>query len=1047
MKKLILLLIGLVSGISIYGQDLIKGEYFFDVDPGFGMGFPITFAPTDSLSLDSLVINTSGLSLGHHYLYIRKQNSDGVWGFTQRERIYIYEDQAEPSISSKIVSGEYYFDQDPGPGNGVPFVFTPSDSISLNFEAAALNLSAGPHKLFVRVKDSLGFWSFPYSIAFDVCSTYSPLAGFEDVQYGSKFSFIDNSKYGEQYYWDFDDGVTDSSSNPTHKYSSPGVYEIKQIVTNGCGSDSSSKLLIYNGLEDYHPKVVGDSGWVTVHFYGGFQNADSITVSLSRTGQPNIVAPDSMIKLFDNSHFSASFFLSNPDLGAWDIAINLVNDTSYFIPSGLEIEKIRQNFEMYFTLPREARRLSVPTLLVSYTNLGNVDAEYPTATVLSYSQNNLSNTRSIPDSTKVLDVRLFSEESGLVAPGISGGMPFYTRMMNSNLHIGMISNQVGFGAKTALGIAISLNCKARWNPFNPNNVCTGVPDIIFTSACQNHDECYASCNADKFICDMNFKSDMFRACDENWFMSFPAKSCCYKCAQLYFNGVTIFGEYFFNNAQDPATCVTRHQPRRFYFPQEIICDDICIKCDSTDSVNSFDPNNKNGISGYGLENYINRKNLSFRIDCENVDTATANVIRLLILDTLDISKFDAQSFAFGPFSIGDSVYQVPPFRKEYTTIIDLRNEEGIFLKLNAKLNEESGIVRWEFIALDTVSQNLVNDLRGFLSPNINSPEGEGMVSFSINLKDSLPHNTEIKNRASIIFDQNDAIITNYWSNKLDLLPPNSSVTTLPPLTPHSSLINDSLLIIYWSGSDQGAGIVYYDVYVSVGNDTAFTKWLSLTPATHDTLVVEPGETYRFYSIAYDGVGNVEVKSPLIEAQTTVDYLLSLPPNSFSGFLRDDNTVLLNWEVEISADYQSFEIHRSQNGEDFTLISQVVGKENQTIYQLIDSEPFWGKNYYRLKLVNHDGSSIYSKVIEVLVKKSIIKIFPNPTEGPITISAQSETEELTWEIWNIYGNQVLKGKTIGESKLIDLSDFADGVYLLKVQVNGNIVGKKIFKLSN
>jgi|GEM_PF-6721422 len=58
-----------------------------------------------------------------------------------------------------LVSGEYFFDSDPGTGNGQAFSFTPDDSVNVSLSVPVSGLDEGLHNLFIRVKNDLGIWS------------------------------------------------------------------------------------------------------------------------------------------------------------------------------------------------------------------------------------------------------------------------------------------------------------------------------------------------------------------------------------------------------------------------------------------------------------------------------------------------------------------------------------------------------------------------------------------------------------------------------------------------------------------------------------------------------------------------------------------------------------------------------------------------------------------------------------------------------------------------------------------------------------------------
>ena len=114
-----LFLLGL--SLCLYGQSTISSaEYFVNSDPGEGNG--IAISPLDG-SFDSenesinLDINTNDMGIGVHKIFIRFQNSDGVWGKPRSKTVTV---SNISSNISPIVSGEYFTNQDPGKGNGIP---------------------------------------------------------------------------------------------------------------------------------------------------------------------------------------------------------------------------------------------------------------------------------------------------------------------------------------------------------------------------------------------------------------------------------------------------------------------------------------------------------------------------------------------------------------------------------------------------------------------------------------------------------------------------------------------------------------------------------------------------------------------------------------------------------------------------------------------------------------------------------------------------------------------------------------------------------------
>ena len=280
-------------------------------------------------------------------------------------------------------------------------------------------------------------------------------------------------------------------------------------------------------------------------------------------------------------------------------------------------------------------------------------------------------------------------------------------------------------------------------------------------------------------------------------------------------------------------------------------------------INSFDPNDKIGPIGGGINNSINSNiPLPYTIRFENSSTATAAAQVVSIVDTLDVSVYDLSTFNLGSILVGERNIEIPNGLSNYQTVIDLRPSNNLLLKITAGLDMSNGVLTWLFESLDPDTQMPTeNPFLGFLPPNLNAPEGDGAVSFTINALTNIPENATISNTAYIYFDLNPAIITNEWTNTVDNIKPISSALPLNPIT------NSNLINLNWSGSDIGSGIQSFDIYKSV-NGGDFTKWLNNVSVTSADFIGSQDSTYSFFSIAVDSAGNRENMKSLAEATTT-----------------------------------------------------------------------------------------------------------------------------------------------------------------------------------
>lgn len=156
-----------------------KAEYFFDEDPGFGRGLPLSFS---YLSEDSAAIDFSiplpNLPIGLHRLCIRTRSTSDAWGLTEVRQFMVIGEQN--TVGVKRV--EYFFDTDPGVGRGIALSLSSqnADSATVNYAIPITDLTEGYHYFCLRSEIS-GSWSITETRPFFVTS--SPTGAFTAMEY------------------------------------------------------------------------------------------------------------------------------------------------------------------------------------------------------------------------------------------------------------------------------------------------------------------------------------------------------------------------------------------------------------------------------------------------------------------------------------------------------------------------------------------------------------------------------------------------------------------------------------------------------------------------------------------------------------------------------------------------------------------------------------------------------------------------------------------------------------------------------------------------
>jgi Secretion system C-terminal sorting domain len=175
--------------------NIMKGEYFFDTDPGTGLGNAINVSlPGTDVTLN-FNPSINSLSTGFHFLNIRLMDANGHWGLTSSNNFWIV--PAPPALSN-IVAGEYFIDTDPGYGAGKSIaVSNPAPDKTFNLQLNADSFSQGFHTLNYRFLDAAGHWSENSGQIFYIQPpvTAAPLIGYgeyffdNDPGYDSATSF------------------------------------------------------------------------------------------------------------------------------------------------------------------------------------------------------------------------------------------------------------------------------------------------------------------------------------------------------------------------------------------------------------------------------------------------------------------------------------------------------------------------------------------------------------------------------------------------------------------------------------------------------------------------------------------------------------------------------------------------------------------------------------------------------------------------------------------------------------------------------------------
>jgi hypothetical protein len=98
----------------------------------------------------------------------------------------------------------------------------------------------------------------------------------------------------------------------------------------------------------------------------------------------------------------------------------------------------------------------------------------------------------------------------------------------------------------------------------------------------------------------------------------------------------------------------------------------------------------------------------------------------------------------------------------------------------------------------------------------------------------------------------------------------------------------------------------------------------------------------------------------------------------------DGQVQLKWQSAEEKNTSHFEIEKSGDGKHFSALLTKKAQGNSAAlvsYQALDNSPLNGTSYYRLKMVDLDGTFEYSKMVAVSAESELlVRAYPNPCQG-------------------------------------------------------------------
>ena len=161
--------------------------------------------------------------------------------------------------------------------------------------------------------------------------------------------------------------------------------------------------------------------------------------------------------------------------------------------------------------------------------------------------------------------------------------------------------------------------------------------------------------------------------------------------------------------------------------------------------------------------------------------------------------------------------------------------------------------------------------------------------------------------------------------------------------------------------------------------------------------------------------------------------------------KNNSSINLTWTTDDEANMSHYELQRSADGRNFSTIVSVQSKNNfsRSSYTAVDNKPINGIGYYRLKMVETDGSANYSRIVTVQsATGNAITVYPTLwKKGSALNISNPNNEKLDAHFFNSTGQYIGRATTINSTLPANTLNNQKGtIYFKIINANGLQLGK-------
>ncbi len=269
-------------------------------------------------------------------------------------------------------------------------------------------------------------------------------------------------------------------------------------------------------------------------------------------------------------------------------------------------------------------------------------------------------------------------------------------------------------------------------------------------------------------------------------------------------------------------------------------------------------------------------------------------------------------------------------------------------------------------------------------------------------------------------------VTNVWkTNNLSASPPTwvsaagTAGTALPLVPVNAFLVDPVNAKILYAGTDIG-------MYVSTDEGVSWNPYGTGLPRV------------AVFGIAKASDGTIRIATHGRGMWENAAIVLPVKWISVTGNINSQKQAVIKWKVQ-EDNVAKYEIEKSTNGNLFEKIGSINSKgDGENEYVFTEATMLSGTAFYRIKQIDKDGRASFSIYMKLTAdRSSIINIFPDPFKDVVTITIGSDLLNTNVLLTDINGKQLQIFNLKQLSQSLNMSAFANGIYIFKFE-NGKAI---------